>query len=67
MAKSYLVYNGSTSCNTVASIIRQVVCQVKANIKMFQLRFTYPKPSDLIKSRPMWAEPVYVAKYQDDF
>ena len=22
-----------------------------------------PKPSDLTKSRPAWAEPVYVAKY----
>ena len=29
----------------------------------FELLGIDPKPSDLIKGRPMWAEPVYVAKY----
>lgn len=43
------------------------VCLVKAKSnkmgEFYQLLSIDPKPSDLTKGRPMWAEPVYVAKY----
>lgn len=43
------------------------VCQVKAKAnkmgEFYKLLSIDPKPSDLTKGRPLWAEPVYVAKY----
>jgi len=43
------------------------VCQVKAKAnkmgEFYKLLSIDPKPSDLTKGRPLWAEPVYVVKY----
>lgn len=48
------------------NLIKERVAQ--ANRKTFdELSPLNPKPSDLTKSRPLRAVPIYVAKYLDDF
>lgn len=48
------------------NLIKERVAQ--ANRKTFvKLVVLNPKPSDLTKSRPLRAVPIYVAKYLDDF
>lgn len=48
------------------NLIKERVAQ--ANRKTFEkLASLNPKPSDLTKSRPLRAVPIYVAKYLDDF